>query len=122
MTFPRFAPVLAVLLLLPGFLSSPEALAAHEDAAFEPAEPIESVRPEYPSSARRSGITGLVVIQIDVDREGHVIAAEVERSSENEELDAAAQKAAWQWVFRPATQDGTPVESRLAIPFRFEVS
>ena len=72
-------------------------------------------RPEYPESARRRGIEGVVLVHIDADEEGMPIACEVLQSSGSVALDAAALRAARRWRFEngPGSVD---------VPFRFEIT
>lgn len=75
--------------------------------------------PEYPSFSRRRGETGLVVLQVRIDRQGRVSGSEVERSSGHERLDSAARAAVSRWRCSPASRNGQPVESLAMQPFNF---
>jgi protein TonB len=101
--------------------AGPPADRVEADADVTPPVPLERVNPEYPDGARDAGLEGTVVVRLVVDREGLVEEAEVLRSSDVDELDDAALKAAWQWTFEPGEKDGAPVEAEVAIPFRFEL-
>jgi len=74
----------------------------------------------YPSSARRDGVEGRVVVVATIDPQGHVETAGV-LSPVHPDLDRAAVDAVRESSFRPAVRDGRPVEARVAIPFRFQL-
>jgi protein TonB len=84
-----------------------------------PPRVVHRVAPTYPDAARRRGITGLVVLEAILDREGHVEAGiKVLQSIPmlNEEAIAAVR----QWRFSPArNRNGEAVRVILEIPIRF---
>jgi TonB family protein len=82
-------------------------------------EAITRVAPQYPDAARNSGITGTVIVQALVDREGKVRETHVTRSIPG--LDEAAVHAVEQWVFKPARSKGEPVAVWVAVPVRFNL-
>ena len=59
-----------------------------------------------------------VVLIVTVGADGHVSDTAVADSG-GADLDEAAAAAARRWTFVPATRDGTPVASRIKIPFHF---
>jgi TonB family protein len=70
---------------------------------------VRRVAPEYPQTARRAGIAGLVQLRILVGITGKVI---VVRPTDGPlELQSAAAAAVKQWIFKPFLINGTPVES-----------
>ena len=73
----------------------------------------------YPPSALATREHADVVLLVTVDTDGHVSQAEVAESSGKKDLDEAALVAVRQWTFVPAMRDGTPVASRIKIPFHF---
>lgn len=77
--------------------------------------------PRYPPAALRAGITGRVVLVLDVDAMGAVINVSVEQSSRNRDLDRAAMETARLWRVEAAVEDGRPVASRLRVPVDFEL-
>jgi protein TonB len=68
--------------------------------------------------ARSSGIKGLVKVNVSIDELGNVTAANV--SEGPPVLRQAAEDAAREWKFKPATRNGTPVPSTKIIYFTFE--
>ena len=70
---------------------------------------VRRVAPEYPESARRAGIAGLVQLRILVGITGKVI---VVRPVDGPlELQSAAAAAVKQWMFKPFLMNGTPAET-----------
>lgn len=73
--------------------------------------------PEYPAIARAARVSGPVVVQMVVDEEGSVVAAQV--VSGPPLLHAAALKAARDWRFTPTLLDGQPVKVTGTVTFTF---
>jgi len=67
----------------------------------------------YPRRARQRGWEGLVVLSVEIDARGAVVAVVVVRSSGFATLDRAAVEGARRWRFRPALRDGHPVRATL---------
>lgn len=72
-------------------------------------EMIKEKRPDYPIKARDNGIEGIVLMKVLVGKKGDVLKSQVAKSSGNEQLDAAALKAASKYKFKPALQNGMPI-------------
>jgi protein TonB len=83
-------------------------------------EVITRVEPQYPDSARAWGVTGTVVIEVRVGKDGRVRATSVVKSIPM--LDRAATAAIRQWVFRPATDNGRPVALWIPVSIAFPSS
>lgn len=92
---------------------------AGQGGPTRPAEPMHTLRPEYPPSAVRRGHEGRVVIAAHVTAGGRVDQTRVVTSSAHASLDAAARRAVRAARFRPALMDGEPVESWVNVPVRF---
>ncbi len=71
----------------------------------------ENTPPDYPLSARRRGIEGVVVVLLRLDCAGSVLDAAVEATSGNAALDEAALAALRSWRFQPARRGGIAVAS-----------
>jgi TonB family protein len=82
-----------------------------------PAEPIHTVKPEYPDLARQARVEGTVVVQALVGADGRVLQTRVLRSIPL--LDGAAQDAVRRWSFHPAQQGGRPVATWVSVPITF---
>ncbi|MBO9828690.1 TonB family protein [Xanthomonas sp. A2111] len=87
-----------------------------------PAKVIDMPPPKYPDEAVRAGVSGKLVLLVDVDAHGTPSGVRVlDHGSGSAVLDAAAVTAAWKWRFSPATTHGRAVASRLKIPVAFDV-
>ena len=112
-----------------------EQLLAQADAVTLPAPPMPAgagsqglqVRhgppPAYPGQALRQHWQGEVLLRVQIDAEGAVVAVTIERSSGHRSLDRAAQAQVLKhWRFEPAQVDGiaTPAIGLVPINFRRE--
>ncbi|WP_295862495.1 TonB family protein [uncultured Xanthomonas sp.] len=87
-----------------------------------PAKVIDMPPPKYPDEAVRAGVSGKLVLLVDVDAHGAPSGVRVlDHGSGSAVLDAAAVTAAWKWRFSPATAHGRAVASRVKIPVAFDV-
>jgi protein TonB len=75
------------------------------------------VAPEYPDSATRERVRGIVILQLVIDSEGVVRTTRVLRSVAP--LDDAAVDAVCQWRFAPARLKGRAVAVRMAVTVTF---
>jgi TonB family protein len=75
------------------------------------------VNPAYPAEASAAGIAGEVLIEVTVDEQGNVAAAE--GVSGDRILAEAAIAAVRQWKFKPTSLGGTPVKVIGRIRFNF---
>jgi len=82
-------------------------------------EAITKVPPSYPDIAREAGVDGQVVVQALVGKDGKVKDTRVVKSIPM--LDAAAEAAVKQWVFKPALSNNKPVAVWVAVPVRFSL-
>ncbi|MFN8547504.1 MAG: TonB family protein [Candidatus Eisenbacteria bacterium] len=80
---------------------------------------LEKVAAVYPESAQERGLEGQVTVLVTIDEQGKVIAARVDKSRAEAELEEAALSAARKWTFSPAMRYGQPVRSTMSLPFRF---
>lgn len=77
------------------------------------------VEPDYPDLARQAGVSGLVLVQALVDRDGAVKDVRITKSIPM--LDAAAAHAVRAWTFKPARSGGRPVAVWVAAPVNFRL-
>ena len=75
--------------------------------------------PDYPASARRKGIEGVVVIAVEVHSDGHCEHAQVAESSGCERLDDAALNAIRKWKYE-ARRDEGPMLRRVRFVFKLQ--
>lgn len=73
-----------------------------------------------PEIELQPGESGRVGVRALVDQTGHVVKVELQSSSGNPRLDAAALAVVPKWKLVPAQQDGKPVASWTLIPFVFK--
>jgi protein TonB len=78
---------------------------------------IKDVRPNYPPKARAAGIFGVVILELALDIDGHVLDAKVLRSIKA--LDQAAVDAAMQWRFTPLIVNGRPKPTVITVTVAF---
>jgi periplasmic protein TonB len=77
------------------------------------------IQADYPESAKRANIEGVVILQVDIDAAGEVKKVEVVQSL-GYGCDEAAVAAVQRSSFFPADADGQPVPVRFRIPYRFK--
>ncbi len=75
--------------------------------------------PEYPRMARQAGLEGTTFMRALVKKDGTVGDAKVEKPSGVSSLDEAAMKAVFKCIFRPAIQNGRPVNCWVSFPYEF---
>src|SRR2546426_1132493 len=78
---------------------------------------VTKVAPVYPPDAAKAGIQGTVMLQVLVGKDGLVKQTRI--ASSTPALDAAAQTAVRQWVFKPALDNGKPTPVWVALPMKF---
>jgi len=97
----------------------PMALWPPGQRVVEPPVPIEQPAPVHPERARRAGLTGDVVLHVQVLRDGRVGRVRVLHSVPG--LDQAAIACVRRWRFRPARDAEGPVMAWLAVPISFRL-
>jgi len=75
------------------------------------------VQPTYPETAKAAGVSGAVVVEIEIDEEGNIAAARA--ISGHPLLKAAAVEAARQWQFEPTMLEGKAVRVVGTLTFNF---
>ncbi len=91
-------------------------------ARLTPPEPTLTVKASYPPDALAAGKEGSVTVLVTIGKDGVVRASEIFESSGDRALDQAATDAVLQWRFKPAMQDGVPIESQVRVPFHFHLA
>lgn len=91
-------------------------------AKFLDKQPRATVRmsPLYPSTLRKDGVEGSVMVEFDVDSKGRVVNARV-RGSTNRAFEEPTLRAVLQWRFEPGLVQGRPVPFRMVIPVNFKL-
>jgi TonB family protein len=85
---------------------------------FTPPKLIKRADAPYPKEALDAGLSGTVVLELDVDERGAVSNVKVKRSA-GHGFDEAAALAVSQFVFSPAMNDRTPVPSHVTYAYKF---
>jgi protein TonB len=75
----------------------------------------------YPLAARRMGIQGRVVLNVEVLAEGMSGQMNVHQSSGHKELDRAALESVKNWRFVPASRAGQPFTKWFRVPIQFSL-
>jgi len=85
-------------------------------------EPLEPVRPRYPTMARRMGLEGTVVLEVLVTADGRPSSCRAVGPRAHRLLEDAAVEAAMAVNYRPGTDGDDPVDDvlRLRVVFRLE--
>jgi TonB family protein len=89
-------------------------------ARIAPPEILQKVDPVYPAQALAERRTGAVVLQLDIDEAGKVMAAKVVQGA-GYGMDEAAEGAAKQLLFTPATRAAQPIRSRILYKMTFDL-
>ena len=76
--------------------------------------------PVYPFEAKRTGLTGTVILEFVVDESGHVLEPRVIESSDRA-FEEPAMRAVLKWRFEPGRKDGRIVRFRMSQPFQFRL-
>ena len=87
--------------------------------ATSPAVPLDRPAPRFPAAAQRAGISGSVMVAVDVDERGRVKDARVVRSQPQGVFDQAALEAVRTWRFAPARNSAGSVASTVRQTLRF---
>jgi len=95
-----------------------QAKAATSDAG---AQARDLTPPTYPKAAFDQGISGSVMLRVEVDAAGKPGDVRVLSSTPAGVFDEASIAAAKQWTFEPARRNGQAVASALKIPMTFEL-
>jgi protein TonB len=82
---------------------------------------IKKVEPAYPAALRQARISGAVMIEAIIGRDGNVRETRVIRSA-HPLLDEEALKAVRLWVYKPATWKGRPVSVYLTVTTTFSLN
>lgn len=78
--------------------------------------------PSYPSTSRRLGEEGRVMLRVLVAKSGDADAVEIESSSGSSRLDKAAREAVKKWKFIPAKRNNQPINAYVLVPIQFTLN
>lgn len=94
-------------------VSAPPRFVAHPDCAL--------VKPDYPPQSLRLGEHGTVLVELETDAAGQIVAARVVTGSGYPRLDAAAREAVLASRCAPHVFNGAPVPTRARAPIAFNL-
>ena len=83
---------------------------------------LQNPAPRYPPFARRRGLEGRTILEVEVLEDGSPGDLRVVSSSGHALLDRAALAAVKKWAFRPARRGGRAVRALVRIPVRFQLT
>ena len=86
------------------------------------ADYLRNPSPVYPSTSRRLGEEGRVVLRVKVSAEGLPMSVEIKQPSGFRRLDEAARAAVERWRFVPARRGDQAVESSVLVPLQFTLN
>ncbi|MBM4399735.1 MAG: energy transducer TonB [Candidatus Cloacimonetes bacterium] len=89
----------------------------------DPPEPINPIAPEYPEHMIKMGYTGVVILEVDVYKDGTVGKIDVKKSllKGTGGLDEAAINTVKKWKFQPGKSGGKPIDTTVIIPIEFNI-
>lgn len=89
-----------------------------------PPVPVQHPMPVYPERLRKTGIQGVVVLEVIVLKDGSVGDARITKSlmSGPEGLDEVALLTIRQWKFKPALYNKKPVKAKVTVPMSFSLT
>lgn len=80
------------------------------------------IKPEYPEDARKDGVSGKVLLDVVIKKDGSPGKISVKQGIPGyPSFGEKAVEAVSQWKFKPATKDGEPIEMITAIPLMFRL-
>jgi TonB family protein len=83
---------------------------------------LQNPAPIYPDAARRSGLQGKVMLEVQVSKEGNAKMVSIANSSGYAILDHAAREAVKKWHFVPARIGTNSVEAAVLVPIEFKLT
>jgi len=110
---------LLVALMLGSFAAVRANTAEGTDFDVRPT-PVKTPPPDYPSNLKKTGVSGVVALRVEIDETGAVVGCVVTKSS-NVEFEQPAVDAVKNWKFTPAQKAGNPVKARFVMPIKFSV-
>ncbi len=109
---------------LPGKAADPlpgpaKALPVRKAAVF--ATPADALRPPYPEAKRRLEEEASLRLALQIDPRGRVVSVDPVGFADPIFLDAARKHIVKRWRYKPASEDGVAVGSRIVVTLKFEL-
>ncbi len=86
---------------------------------IQPPQLLKEVAPVYPEIARKSGVQGMVILEVKSDEQGTIVGVRLLRSIPL--LDQAAIEAVKQWKYEPLVIDGKPRQVIFTVTVNFKL-
>lgn len=80
---------------------------------------VRRVTPDYPSAAKKDGISGFVDLEVTVSKQGNVDDVTVIQSTPSGIFDKSAVAAVRKWKYDPRFVDGLPSTAHLKVRLDF---
>jgi TonB family protein len=80
---------------------------------------VRRVNPDYPSAAKKDGISGFVDLEVTVSKQGNVDDVSVIQSTPSNMFDKSAVAAVRKWKYDPRFVDGLPSQAHLKVHLEF---
>ena len=93
-----------------------------DDTVDQPPQPARRSPIEYPKKARKQGITGYVLMNLLINKQGRVEKVKVLESDPAGTFDDVAVAAVRSWEFKPAQYQGKPVKVWAKQKIRFDLN
>ncbi|MES2499126.1 MAG: energy transducer TonB [Pseudomonadota bacterium] len=107
---------------------APKAPPVIEQVVEEKTEPpkfgvsyLNNPAPDYPSTSRRLGEEGRVLMKVLVSADGAAQEVTIEKSSGSDRLDTAAMQAVKRWRFIPAKKNNEALSAYVIVPVKFSL-
>jgi TonB family protein len=101
-------------------LPSVDGVARFGDSHVTPPKLLKRVAPEFPAGARAFGVSGVLIVEVVIDKSGHITSPRIRRALPAPTLSYAALEAVKRWRFEPATVNGeaVPVLFNLTVNYK----
>lgn len=76
----------------------------------------------YPLRAKRRGLQGVSIFEIELNTQGEIVQLTLLKSSGHDSLDRAAKENVKQWQFYPVKQNGQAVKAQFTVPIEFKLT
>ena len=103
--------------LTPAVITKPVIVGATVDRRYQGL-----LQPPYPPEEQRAGRSGRVELRVLIGTDGRVKQVEKISAASDAFFAAAERQAMGKWRFKPATQDGVPIEQWKVMNLRFEIN
>lgn len=88
----------------------------------QPPRVISRVDPIYPYSAKRRGVSGVVVVRFLVDIQGRIQRLKIVESKPHGVFEDSVRRAVAKWRFKPGVYQGRAVPTWVVVPLRFKLT